>query len=255
MTEIDNFDGWPPPIQRHLKRVNARKSDHTLKNREVTLRQWRNFCEKNGCGLLDVGTTHIEDWLDEMILEGYTDKTVLNKAYDLSAVYSYLADRDAIDENPFENVDLTWLSSEPEVDTQSEIRYLDIEEYETLIEACRDLRDELILRLLWDTGVRASEACNIRIDDIDRDNRQMEIRTAKQQRGISQTRTVYYRYDLARVIREWLDGGKRSKYLSADKSDYLLSQSNPPRCPLPGSVRSSTRSLLKLDFKKWYSQT
>lgn len=231
MSKRTDFTDWPAPIERHLKRVKARKSDHTLKNREVTLRQWRKFCEETERDILNPDAEFIDDWLDEMILEGYTDKTVLNKAYDLSAVYGALADRDVIDTNPFEPMDLTWLSNEPELDSQSEIRYLDTAEYDTLLEACRNLRDELIIRLLWDTGVRVSEACNIRIDDINQDDRRIEVQTAKQQRGSNKTRTVYYRYELARVLREWLDRGGRTKYISADQSEYLLITKQSPKMP------------------------
>ncbi|WP_440007702.1 tyrosine-type recombinase/integrase [Halomicrococcus sp. SG-WS-1] len=231
MTGSDEFESWNPAIQRHLTRVKARKSDHTLKNRETTLRQWREFCEENGSEILEPDAELINDWLDKLILEGYTDKSTLNKAYDLSAVYRALANRGVIDETPFKSVDLTWLSNEPELDTHSEVRYLDIGEYESLLEACRNPRDELILRLLWETGVRVSEACNIRIEDIDRDNRQIEIQTSKQQRGKNQTRTVYYRYELARMFRKWLDEGDRRKYLSAGESEYLLLTKESPKMP------------------------
>lgn len=230
MTTSESGD-WPTPVQRHLKRVEARKSEYTLKNRKVTLRQWREFCDSVECELLEADADLIDDWLDELILEGYTDKSVLNKAYDLSAVYGFLASRNVIDANPFEDVDLTWLSNEPELDTHSEIRYLDLDEYQTLIDACRTLRDEVILRLLWETGVRVSEACNIRIKDIDQDNRQIEIHTAKQQRGSTQTRIVYYRYELARTLREWLNQGGRNKYLGSSESDYLLITKESPKMP------------------------
>ncbi|ARS90785.1 tyrosine-type recombinase/integrase [Natrarchaeobaculum aegyptiacum] len=230
MTETD-FEDWPDPLQRHLKRVKARNSEHTLKNRVVTLEQWRDYCEEYGYDVLEADTDLIDGWLDDMRIEGYADKSVLNKAYDLSAVYGYLDDRDVIDTNPFDGIDLSWLANEPKLDAHSEIRYLDIEEYETLIDACRDLRDELVLRLLWETGIRVSEASEIRIDDIDRDERQIEIRTSKQQRGSNESRTVYYRYELAHVLREWLDGGGRNKYLHADSSDRLLLTKQSPKMP------------------------
>ncbi|WP_255167123.1 tyrosine-type recombinase/integrase [Natrononativus amylolyticus] len=232
MTGHDDFENWPTPIQRHLIRIKARKSSHTLKNRVVTLQQWREYCEETGYDVLEADTDLIDGWLDEMRIEGYADKSILNKAYDLSAVYRYLNDRDAVERNPFDHVELNWLSNKPKLDTHSEIRYLDIDEYETLIDACRDLRDELILRLLWATGVRVSEASDIRIDDIDLEERQIEVRTSKQQRGENKSRTVYYRYDLARVLREWLKGGRRNKYLYAGESDYLLLTKQSPRMPV-----------------------
>ena len=47
--------------------------------------------------------------------------------------------------------------------------YLTPEEAHSLIEAAENERDRLFLRLLWETGVRVSEAVKIRLGDVGRD--------------------------------------------------------------------------------------
>ena len=47
--------------------------------------------------------------------------------------------------------------------------YLTPEEAHELINATENQRDHLFLRLLWETGVRVSEAIRIRLADVSRD--------------------------------------------------------------------------------------
>ena len=47
--------------------------------------------------------------------------------------------------------------------------YLTPEEAHQLVEAAENERDRLLLRLLWETGVRVSEAVRIRLEDVGRD--------------------------------------------------------------------------------------
>jgi integrase/recombinase XerD len=57
--------------------------------------------------------------------------------------------------------------------------YLEPEQVESLIEAAANLRDKLLVRLLWHTGIRVSELIAIRIQDIDFDNRAIVIKVQK----------------------------------------------------------------------------
>jgi len=93
-----------------------------------------------------------------------------------------------------------------------------------MIDACPRPRDEMLLRLLWNCGVRAEEAVNIEIEaHIDRDKREINIKTGKQGRTSDvKSRTVYYGRQMERTMRKWLDRGARNKYISADDSPYLI---------------------------------
>jgi integrase/recombinase XerD len=79
-------------------------------------------------------------------------------------------------------------------------------------------RNKLLIKLLLQTGVRASEVTTIRCDDINRDERRIRVRDAKHDRR----RTVFYQPSLNRLLQKWLDGGLRETYAYASSSEYLL---------------------------------
>lgn len=213
MTYIDIHEG----VNRQVRRTRARQSHHTSKNLLVTLRQWTTWLASNGIHEFDAASKEdVEDWIDDLLLDGYADKSVLNKFYDLRKTYR------AIGHDICESIDVNHLSNEPHIDKHAEIRYISKDEYQQLLDACRDARDTLLLTLLWDTGVRANEASQITLRDINRDENTIKIRTGKQQRGSNPERTVYYTRELSKALRQWLDRGSRNAYLHSDTSDNLL---------------------------------
>jgi integrase/recombinase XerD len=79
------------------------------------------------------------------------------------------------------------------------------EDFDSLLEACpRDKffgeRDRTILLLLMDTGVRASELCQINLDDINFPDSSILIRQGKERKP----RFVFYGKKTRRQLRKWL---------------------------------------------------
>lgn len=81
------------------------------------------------------------------------------------------------------------------------------------------VRNELIIKLLWYTGMRCSELVRIRINDIDRDDYKIEIADKK----TTDFRPVWYPERLELLLAEWLDHGARNVIgPHGDSSNYLL---------------------------------
>ncbi|MBM4447388.1 MAG: phage integrase family protein [Chloroflexi bacterium] len=57
--------------------------------------------------------------------------------------------------------------------------YLELEQVERLIAAATNLRDKLLVRILWRTGIRVSELIGLRVQDIDFANRAIIIKVQK----------------------------------------------------------------------------
>lgn len=80
------------------------------------------------------------------------------------------------------------------------------------------LRNELIIRLLWQTGLRRSEAAIIRLDNIDREEQSIEIWSPK----TDSWRKVYYQSSFDILLATWIDRGRRLSFSEAEESDYLF---------------------------------
>jgi integrase/recombinase XerD len=195
-----------------------------LKNARVSIRQFAEFCDDEGITFAEVSPEHVNDWIDTFLMDDYAPRSIRTKVYDVSSMYSSLVNRDSVDENPVEDVDLMEFSG-TRMDEHTEVRYLEEEEYEAMIDATSKVRNKLVLQLLWETGCRSSEAVAIKIADIDRDEKSIKIESSKKgELSGSKSRTVYYSRTFELTLREWLDRGERGKYLGAEEGEdgYLL---------------------------------
>lgn len=194
-------------------------SENTYRNRKVAYKQFALYCNEKGISFRDVEHKHIRQFGLKLRKDGYKKRTIETKLYSLSALYQHLRRWDEIAKNPLEHDDFD-MEFVKTTGKYGEIRYIEIEDYKKIIEAVDSLRDELLLRLLWDCGVRSKELVNIEVDDVNRKEQSITILTAKKRDD--EKRKVYYRHRTESCLRKWLDRGGRDAFLKADESDYLL---------------------------------
>ncbi len=100
--------------------------------------------------------------------------------------------------------------------------YLSPEQVEKLIGVATNLRDELLVRIPWRTGIRVSELIGIRIPDIDFDNRAIAIKVLKQRKKdgktIERRRMVPIDQGTLDLIQNYLSWRKQFPY----KGDLLF---------------------------------
>ncbi|MDG5759392.1 tyrosine-type recombinase/integrase [Natronococcus sp. A-GB1] len=210
-------------IERHLDRVKGMKSEGTFKRRRVDLRDYNEWLEDQGygdCASLD--WLQIESYLLEQNSKGYAPSTVASKYQSLRELYDFLTDIDEYDDSPFEKLsrkDYVNGNSSKKFD-ESEVIYVTPEDVELMTENVPKptLRNELIIRLMFQTGVRRSELVSIELEDINREERSIEIWSQKTQ----SSRTVFYQPSLDLLMEQWIDGGYRDSYLAAAESDHLF---------------------------------
>lgn len=94
-----------------------------------------------------------------------------------------------------------------------------------LIEATKgsrnDVRDRCLLLLMFRHGLRVSEACGMRLSQIDLDGRVLHV--ARLKRGLSTTHPL--RPDELRIIKTWL---QKRKEMAADSDALFLSERRKP---------------------------
>jgi len=100
--------------------------------------------------------------------------------------------------------------------------YLEPEVIELLIEAATNLRDRLLVRTPWRTGVRVSELIGIRIQDIDFENRAILIKVQKMRKrdgkAVDRRRLVPVDKGTLDMVKEYLEWRKQFPY----KGDLLF---------------------------------
>jgi len=66
--------------------------------------------------------------------------------------------------------------------------------------SCRDMRQLLVLHLLYDTGLRVRELCRLRVSDFDKHQRTIRIRNSKG----NKMRTVFYGDELCSILNRYV---------------------------------------------------
>lgn len=201
-----------------LDRVKARQAEATLKGKRNHSQQFIDWLDTRGVGLDEVSAIQINDWIDHQLNNGFSDRTVQSRVYSISDWFSYMVNRDVVDSNPVDGVDLSFLN-DARINAETDVRYIEKEQYEKMVSGDLPIRDEIVIRLLWNTGVRASEAVNIKLENVDRDERALVVGDAKDETG---TRRVFYSRRMGRRLREYLDRGGRDSQIGAIDSPYLL---------------------------------
>lgn len=215
-------------VERYLRREEKRRESSTFSARKSHILRFNEWADEQGHDILEMTPHEVEDFFFYLDDEGYSDGTVEAYFESLRSLYSEFADkRNELDENPVEQLDRGDYSNGRTLkEDEDDIIYVSKEEMEKMAENAPSpkMRNELLVRLMFHTGVRRSEAAEIKVSDIDRDDRAIRVENRKHQNSDKKDshRKVYYQPSLDSLMRLWLDGGRRESYPTADESNYLF---------------------------------
>lgn len=127
--------------------------------------------------------------------------TILQYWRVLHALFNWIEKEGYVEENPMDRIDKP-------VYRQDQIRPFTDEELKSLIDTARNgthpRRDEAILLMLLDTGLRASEIISIKVADVDMHGRNCSVLGKGNKR-----RTVYFGRDTYRAVYHYLNEKRR----------------------------------------------
>lgn len=143
----------------------------TLKAYRIDLRQFSKL--HSGIAIMEIDIKILEQYIAELH-ELYKPKTVKRKIASLKALFHYLEYREIIDRNPFNKMMIHF--REP-ITLPKTIPLHTIEAFLSTIYKFREnakttyqkknaLRDAAIVEMLFATGMRISELCNLKISDV-----------------------------------------------------------------------------------------
>ncbi len=201
---------------------------------------WKDFEKARLDTSVEVTPVLVNDFLSFVSsMQTYKPKTFHRIISTLSSFYRYLYSQGVVSTNPLTGIDRPRIK-------QQEVKYLKHNQVLRLIDSIEDIRDKLIVRTIYATGVRVSELCNINIEDIDFDEHTIRIRG----KG-DKIRTVFIDEDTLGDITKFIGNriigplfvGQQGKHISSRAIQHIFKH-YAPQGITPHKIRHSYASEL-----------
>lgn len=188
-------------------------SENTVSSYEKDLYDFSEYINNKKLRYLSLEYKDVVDYMVFLKGKKLKPSSVNRHLSTIRSFYKFLIDNKKADNSPFK------LVRGPKKEKKLP-NYLQYEEFLDLVKVCDDtplgIRNQMILELLFATGVRVSESVNIKIQDIEFKNRSIKI-TGK---GNKQ-RIVYFNKVCQEVMSNYVVNA-RQELLKGKKSEYLL---------------------------------
>ena len=203
-------------IEKFIEYLKVQKnySNYTLINYEKDIIEYNEFLKENNYNYKDMDYKKCTNYLLFLDKKQIKKTSVSRRLSSLRTFYKFLVLNNYVDSNPF----LLVSSPKKEKRMPKFINYAGIEEIFNIpnIKTKEGQRERLILEILYGSGVRVSELVNIKIKDIDFDNKNILIFG----KG-SKERIVSFGEPALDSINLFIKEG-RKEYLGNNNSDYLI---------------------------------
>ncbi len=213
----ERLDDLCTSFKRHLRA--EKKAERTATLYGMSVRMYSDWLAARGrpATLDELTRSAIREWLAELA-ETREASTVRTRFKGLHRFCGWLVTEGEVAEHPMRGLNAPVAADKP-------VPVLDDDELTALVKACAgrdftDRRDEALIRLLLDTGVRVSEACGLAVADVDLD-REMALVTGKGRK----VRPVYFGARTARALDRYLR--ERRKHRWAHLDVLFLTQRGP----------------------------
>lgn len=143
-------------------------SKHTLLSYQNDLQQFLAYLERetNPADLTKTTYLNVRTWIAELMDSGLSTRSVNRKLSALKSFYKYLLRNNKIEINPLQKI------QGPKTPKKLPV-FVDESQMDDLFniipfeEGFEGLRDKLLLDILYQTGLRRAELCNLKVQDID----------------------------------------------------------------------------------------
>ena len=145
--------------------VVKRLSDNSIYSYRYDLNKFKNFLDDHQIDLLKVQSEDITKFIFLEKNRKVSDRTIAREIVAIRQFYKFLKKNNKLRENPTEKVEI------PDIGRQIP-SYLTIDEINELFSSLNEnkvfeLRDKCIFEILYSSGLRISEACDLQLLDID----------------------------------------------------------------------------------------
>lgn len=153
--------------------ISRKYSKNTLHSYQKDLKNFSSYLKELGIEEFNrISKKIVQKFMIFLSQRNLSPKTISRHLSSLRSFYKFLAFNDIIDKNPLEDI------SNPKI-PQKTVKYLDehsLTDLLNLMEQDYEIRNHyLILEILYSTGLRVSELCNLKKSNIDFDNNFIRI--------------------------------------------------------------------------------
>ncbi len=193
-------------------------SEHTVSNYLSDIEQFQKYIKKEFNALTE---TDIYNYLD-YLRKNYAENTVLRKYSSIKNCLKYLFNEEMIDNYPCDNIKVKkqsktlpkYLSNQQ---IQKLLKSIDVKDYFSA-------RDQIIIEILYTTGIRISELINIEVNDVDLNEQFIKVQgKGKKERFVpfdDQTKALLTTY----LFTYRVQFGKKSSWLIVNQHNRQLTR-------------------------------
>jgi integrase/recombinase XerD len=142
----------------------------------------------------------LKDYLSSLRQRGLKQASI-DKAFScLSSFYTYLVDEELISANPLNPFRGRYLKKCKDDNGSEERRIISVDQASLLVNSTLNSRDKAILVLLFKTGIRRGELCQLDVNDLDHKNMTIRLKpTAKRS-----NRLLFFDNETEETLQAWL---------------------------------------------------
>ncbi len=211
MNYIDEFLEYLVVVKKH--------SDNTITNYRIDLLEFNEYCNSN---IININKDTVYEYLKYLYDKEVSKSSISRKLSSLRSFYNYLLKKEIIDTNYFKIIK----NPKKENSLPKEVKEEDIDKMFTIPDTRTWIgsRNIVIILMLYATGLRVSELINIKINDIN-----INDRTIKVLGKGSKERIVVFGNNTKEALNDYLNRGRRqvdihnSPYLFLNKDGNRLS--------------------------------
>ncbi len=152
------------------------RSKHTVLSYENDLNQFLEYCDRvyELSELSEINHLIIRSWIMEMKSKNISNASINRKISALKTFYKFLIRKEVVSKNPMAKVQTLKRSKRlPAFVPKSKMEYL-VESDLIKSDFC-ELRDDLIVELLYITGIRRNELQNLKVQDVDKYRSEIKV--------------------------------------------------------------------------------
>lgn len=231
--------GVSPLVQDAIEENMAAWAEATYDNRTGQMRRFDEWRQEQGYDLAEMEPHEITEFFRLLNREGYASGTIAGYFNSVRILFNELEFFGVRDEHPFEVIDKSkYVSGKERKHDELEQSYLEKEEVMELADnvPAPRVRNELLIKLMFQTGMRRSEVSEVKFSHIDRDAHTIRVRNRKKPNpdpGEKYRPVVYYpeRDGLGNLMRLWENSRRKAISKYASESDYLFVSERAPKLP------------------------